>query len=69
MEDRRSARSFGPGTRVEVRSGYGSSWARGFEVADVDGNEYRLRRVSDGHVLPEPFDSGELRREGPAAGG
>ena len=68
MEDRRSAGRFGPGTRVEVRSGYGSSWARGFEVAGVDGDEYRLRRVSDGQVLPEPFDSGELRREGPASG-
>ncbi|MBV8236911.1 MAG: hypothetical protein JO075_14540 [Acidimicrobiia bacterium] len=40
---------------------------RGFEVAAVDGHgeseQYRLRRISDGQVLPEPFDPGELRRE------
>ena len=73
MEDRRSTGRIGPGTRVEVRSGYRTSWARGFEVADVDrsgeGERYRLRRVSDGHVLPEPFDSDALRREAPPGRG
>ena len=56
MEDRRPAGYLGPGTRVEVRSGYGTSWARGFVVADVDSN---------GDGLPETFDPEELRREGP----
>ena len=67
MEDRRPTGRLGPGTRVEVRSGYGSSWARGFEVADVDsdGVQYIVRRVSDGHVLPEPFDPDALRQEHP----
>ena len=68
MEDRRPAGHFGPGTRVEVRSGYGSSWARGFEVADVDGGEYVVRRMSDGQVLPETFEPAEVRKAGPAAG-
>ena len=63
MEDRRSTGRIGPGTRVEVRSGYRSSWASGFEVAGVDGERYRLRRVSDGQVLPEVFDPDALRRE------
>jgi len=67
VEDRRPTGPIGPGTRVEVRSGYGTSWARGFEVADVDtegsGEQYLVRRVSDGHVLPEAFDSDSLRRE------
>jgi hypothetical protein len=51
---------------VEVRSGYGTSWARGFEVADVDSDcgQYLVRRVSDGHVLPETFEPEALRREG-----
>ena len=69
MEDQRPAGHLGPGTRVEVRSGYGTSWARGFVVADVDhngdGEQYVVRRVSDGHVLPETFDTEELRRERP----
>ena len=71
VEDRRPTGTLGPGTRVEVRSGYGTSWARGFEVAGVDGDgaQYRVRRVSDGQVLPETFDHEALRREGPAAGG
>lgn len=66
MEDRRPIKDLGPGTRVEVRSGYGHSWATGFEVADVDGEGYLVRRVSDGQVLPEAFDPKEIRREGPA---
>ena len=65
MEDRRPTGPLGPGTPVEVRNGYGSSWARGFEVAHVDGDEYAVRRVSDGHVLPETFEPDALRREGP----
>jgi hypothetical protein len=36
-------------------------------VADVDsegsGEQYRVRRVSDGQVLPEAFDPDALRRE------
>ena len=66
MEDRRLAGDLGPGARIEVRSGYGHSWARGFEVADVDEGEILVRRVSDGHVLPEAFDPNEVR---PAGGG
>lgn len=65
MEDGRRIGHIGPGTRVEVRSGYRSSWARGFEVADVEGEQYVVRRVSDGHVLPETFDPEALRRERP----
>ena len=69
VEDRRPTEHLGPGTRVEVRSGYGSSWARGFEVAGVDtdggGAQYLVRRVSDGQVLPEPFDPDALRQERP----
>ena len=68
MEDRRPIANLGPGTRVEVRSGYGTSWASGFEVADVDSDgtrdQYLVRRVSDGQVLPETFDPDALRREG-----
>lgn len=52
-----------PGTKVEVRRRYDSRWARGFEVAEVDGAGYLLRRVSDGTVLPATFVRADLRRE------
>ena len=62
-----------PGTRVEVRSRFESKWTRGFEVADlVDGesgghgqNEtmYKVRRRSDGSILPVPFAEADLREE------
>jgi hypothetical protein len=56
-------RSIRPGTRVEVRSGYRSSWTRGFEVARVEGDAYVVRRVSDGAVLPAAFDDDAIRQE------
>ena len=44
--------------RVEVLSALGS-WSRGFEIADVVRDNgtfgYRLRRISDGAVLPVTF--------------
>lgn len=47
-----------PGVRVDVLSALGS-WSGGFEIADVVFERgdlgYRLRRVSDGAVLPVTF--------------
>ena len=50
-----------PGTRVEVRTRYLSNWAAGFEVLEVDGDRVRLRRRSDGVVLPVPVPSDDVR--------
>ena len=45
-----------PGTPVEVRSSFDRTWKRGFRVEKVDdGGGYRLRRMSDGSVLPTVF--------------
>jgi hypothetical protein len=58
-----------PGTRVEVRSRFERRWSRGFEVADVvddqgdGGPRYRIRRRSDGAVLPALFTADDLREE------
>ena len=64
-----------PGTRVEVRSRFESKWTRGFEVADLvdaDPNAlargdhepmYKVRRRSDGSILPVPFAEADLREE------
>ena len=54
----------GPGTRVEVRSRFDDSWVRGFEIAEVvDGPHFRLRRLSDGAVLPTDFREDDVRPE------
>ena len=55
------------GSRVEVRSRFDDRWSRGFEVAEVvdegEGARYRLKRRSDGSVLPVLFVDDELREE------
>ena len=58
-----------PGTRVEVRSRFDERWTRGFEVAEVVSQDeptavrYRIRRRSDGSVLPALFIDDEVREE------
>ncbi len=51
------------GTRIEVRNRFDHRWARGFEVAEVLDDGYRVRRTSDASVLPSRFSSDEVRRE------
>ncbi len=50
---------------VEVRCRFGGRWVDGFEVCDMidEGGQprYRLRRQSDGSVLPRSFGADELR--------
>jgi hypothetical protein len=59
-----SSKEIEPGTRVDVRSRYVGTWSRGFVVAEhVQGDGYRVRRVSDGSILPEPLSSDEIRPE------
>jgi hypothetical protein len=56
-----------PGTRVEVRSRFDASWARGFEVDSVVAGDaeprYRIRRRSDAAVLPVLFAPDDVREE------
>jgi len=56
-----------PGTRVEVRSRFEAAWSRGFEVAERvelgSAARYKLRRRSDGSILPVLFDETDLREE------
>jgi hypothetical protein len=53
-----------PGTRVEVRSTFDGNWVRGFEVVDTDDDgNVRLRRLSDGDLLPTAFPKDAVRRE------
>ena len=50
-----------PGTSVEVRVRFDGSWTAGFEVAAALADRYRVRRRSDGTVLPKIFGPDELR--------
>ena len=49
------------GSRVEVHTRFTDSWASGFEIAEVVDEGYRLRRTSDGSMLPEPTGEADLR--------
>ena len=55
--------SFSPGTRVQVRRRFDDKWASGFEVAETSPLGYRLRRLSDGEMIPVPFPADVVRRE------
>ena len=52
---------------VEVRNRYDGRWGGGFQVAEETPSGYRLRRLSDGSVLPEEFSAEDVREvEAPA---
>jgi hypothetical protein len=57
-----SADELPPGTEIEVRTRYLSSWARGFEVVRVDGDRVSVRRRADGVVLPVAIVSDDIRQ-------
>lgn len=52
------------GTEVEVRDSFEGHWHAGYVVAAVEdgGARYRLRRASDGSVLPEALPRTSIRR-------
>ena len=52
-----------PGTKVDVRKRFQGTWVRGFEIAEVIGEGYRIRRMSDGSTLSELFSRDDVRRE------
>jgi hypothetical protein len=51
------------GSVVCVRDRYLGNWIGGFVVAEVLPRGYRLRRVSDRHVIDEVFGSDEVMAE------
>jgi hypothetical protein len=57
-----TAEELAPGAEVEVRTHYRANWARGFEIASVDGDRVQLRRRSDGSLLPASLDRADVRR-------
>jgi len=60
--------AFTPGTRVQVRNRFDGGWSTSpFEIAEAIDNapsptpSYRLRRLSDGVVLPADFGGDDVR--------
>lgn len=51
------------GTKVEVRRKFDDKWASGFEVAEATPKNVRLRRLSDGELIPVPFSVEDVRKE------
>ncbi len=49
------------GTSVEVRNRFCHSWGRGFQIVSGTRAGYRVRRMSDGYLLPVEFAWGEVR--------
>ena len=43
------------GMRVEVATNFTGDWVSGFEIASIDVLGCRIRRVSDGALLPVEF--------------
>ena len=62
--------SLEPGTAVEVRNRFEQRWVRGFEIVD-EGDEggYRVRRLSDGSILPVTIAADDVRPEREKRGG
>ena len=57
---RRRARDELVGTPIQVKTRFDGSWGRGFEIAEVivtsgQAPSFRVKRVSDGRLLPTLF--------------
>lgn len=59
--------SISAGTTVEVLCRFDDRWTTGFTVVDVADDGYRLRRRSDGSILPAWFPADQIRPAPPAA--
>jgi len=57
------AETLATGDRVEVRRRFDAQWSRGFEVAELTDAGVRVRRLSDGEILPVVFDPDDVRKE------
>ena len=53
------------GEQVEVHTRFNDSWVPGFEIAEVADSGYRVRRRSDGTLLPNVTSASDLRPASP----
>jgi hypothetical protein len=50
------------GDRVEVHTKFSDSWVGGFQIAEIIPEGYRVRRMSDGSILPGYTSETDVRR-------
>ena len=55
--------TFTTGTAIEVVNRFTEDWSAGFEVHEALAEGYRIRRRSDGTVIPTTFTVSEVREE------
>ena len=58
-----------PGSHVEVRNRFTGTWSRGFDLVEIVDVGYRVRRLSDGSVLPTVFPPEDVRPRPPKKAG
>ena len=51
------------GPRSTCATAIQGTWVRGFEIAEITDDGYRIRRMSDGSILGELFSRDDVRRE------
>jgi len=49
------------GDRIEVHTKFSDSWVGGFEIAAIIPEGYRVRRLSDGSLLPGYTSDADVR--------
>lgn len=49
------------GESVEVHTRFNDTWVSGFEIAEIVVGGYRVRRTSDGSLLPNLTGEADLR--------
>lgn len=49
------------GDQVEVHTKFNDAWVSGFEVAEIVDDGYRVRRTSDGTMLPNLTGGADVR--------
>lgn len=49
------------GEQVDVHTTFTDSWAAGFEIAELTDEGYRVRRKSDGSLLPGYTSDNDVR--------
>lgn len=55
------------GEEVEVHTRFNDSWVTGFVIAEVADTGYRIRRRSDGALLPNVTSESDLRPVAPSS--
>jgi hypothetical protein len=56
-----STHRLGVGDQVDVHTNFSDSWVAGFEIAGLMADGYRVRRNSDGSLLPGSTSERDLR--------